>query len=127
MAYQISKGTSKDAAFVEMQLIKNLGLVRKTLIFHPNPHSSQNIWMRFFFFNQALREREKDLMTNELRTFTEARKQLSEIINGIRGMETSKRLVFLFIVLFNSSIDKEQKRVTGHLHGSLKTALRDDE
>ena len=49
MAYQISKGTSKDAAFVEMQLIKNLGLVRKTLIFHPNPHSSQNIWMRFFF------------------------------------------------------------------------------
>ena len=41
-----------------------------------------------FFFNQALREREKDLMTNELRASTEARKQLSEIINGIRGMET---------------------------------------
>lgn len=54
MAYQISKGTSKDAAFVEMQLIKNLGLVRKTLIFHPNPHSSQNIWMRFFFFQSSI-------------------------------------------------------------------------
>ena len=29
----IGKGTSKDADFFEMQFIKNLGVVRKTLIF----------------------------------------------------------------------------------------------
>ena len=42
-----------------------------------------------FFFNKALTEREKDLMTNELHTSTEARKQLAEIRNEIRGMKTS--------------------------------------
>ena len=45
MAELIGKGTSKDAAFIEMQFIKNLGVVRKTLIFL----WSQNKWMRFFF------------------------------------------------------------------------------
>ena len=50
MAELIGKGTSKDAVFVEMQFIKNLGVVRKTFIlFCPNSHWSQNIWMRFFF------------------------------------------------------------------------------
>ena len=116
MAELIGKGTSKDAAFIEMQFIKNLGVVRKTLIFFILTPIEAKTYGCAFFFNKALTEMEKDLMTNELHTSTEARKQLAEIMNGIRGMEASKRSAFLFIVFFNSSIDEERKRVTGHLH-----------
>ena len=35
-----------------------------------------------------MKEREKDLMTNELHTFREARKEMSVTMNGIRGMKT---------------------------------------
>lgn len=117
MAELIGKGTSKDTAFVEMQFIENLGVVRKTFIFFIlTPIEAKTYGCAFFFSNKALTEREKDLMTNELHTSTEARKQLAEIRNGIKGMKTSKRSAFSFIVFFNSSINKERKRVTEHLH-----------
>ena len=41
-------------------------------------------------------------------------------MNEIRGMEASKRLVFLFIVLFNSSIDKERKMSEFRGHKAVK-------
>lgn len=89
MAELIGKGTSKDAVFVEMQFIKNLGVVRKTFIFFVLTPIEAKTYGCAFFFNKALTEREKDLMTNELHTSTEARKQLAEIRNEIRGMKTS--------------------------------------
>ena len=50
MAELIGKGTSKDAAFIEMQFIKNLGVVRKTLIFFIlTPIEAKTYGCAFFF------------------------------------------------------------------------------
>lgn len=84
------KGTSKDA-------------VRKTLTFILTPIQAQThgcvflflFFVFFFFFKQASTARENELMTNELRTSMEARKQL--ITNRIRGMKTSKHSAFLWL------------------------------
>ena len=53
-----------------------------------------------FFFNKALMERERDLMTNELHTSTEARKQLSDIMNGIRELVWRHQNAQLFFGYF---------------------------
>ena len=50
----IGKGTSKDAAFIEMQFIKNLGVVRKTFIFFILTPVEAKIYGCTFFFNKAL-------------------------------------------------------------------------
>ena len=45
-------------------------------------------------------ERERDLMTNELHTSTEARKQLSDIMNGIRELVWRHQNAQLFFGYF---------------------------
>ena len=50
MAELIGKGTSKDAAFIEMQFIKNLGVVRRTLIFFILTPIEAKIYGCAFFF-----------------------------------------------------------------------------
>ena len=54
MAELIGKGTWKDAAFIEMQFIKNLGVVRKTFIFFILTPVEAKIYGCAFFFNKAL-------------------------------------------------------------------------
>ena len=50
MAELIGKGTSKDTAFVEMQFIENLGVVRKTFIFFIlTPIEAKTYGCAFFF------------------------------------------------------------------------------
>ena len=60
-------------------------------------------------------------MTNELHTSTEARKQLAEIRNGIRGMKTSKRSAFSFIVFFlTQASTKSEKELLNTSTETLK-------
>ena len=50
MAELIGKGTSEDTAFVEMQFIENLEVVRKTLIFFIlTPIKAKTYGCVFFF------------------------------------------------------------------------------
>ena len=84
----IGKGKSKYAAFAEMEPIEKLRSGMQDFdFFYPNSHSSPILWMHLFF-NQVMKEREKDLMTNKLHTFREAHKEMSVTMNGIRGMKT---------------------------------------